>query len=413
MFGIVLHSGISSGSGHYETYIRIPKQEQKEEMVADSITPCVMGDNVVGDVSRDKMVVKNATQGKNEDRVENMDVNSDRVVGDNVARTGNSDSGHVSNTFTSDIEGDKVVATKEASVIDSDGVDNKKVTSNTNGDRANNAAHALNKKNIIDNSNLNVNPSTNGDVKDGCNVDINQNSIDKQDENLDSDDSQRATKRKLRPRKTRKSARELPEEDSSGKPEEEEGRKQEGTGGTEDDKSPLNAKGKSSCISLITKYFQRSKKPPTNSLKTEKLQRKGTEKSEVENEENCSSTDDNSEIKKPSTKKVRTIEDSFKRNNANTPSKSSTIRKLNFVKGAVEETERAESDSQESEDNVQPTITKNLYPDELTRDWVHFDDCAVDGISKKDIIDVLSASESSYMSPYLLFYQKSQSLHTL
>lgn len=269
--------------------------------------------------------------------------------------------------------------------------------------------------NTVNNIALNANQG-NAETKSTAKCDINQNYVEKPE--VKSDDSgslKRPLRRHLRPRKAKKSSIDLTEESDKHSNVSEEARTQpEDDKAIENNMSPLNSHGKTSCISLITKYFQKSKKQSSNNSKSDKPEQNPDEKCKRnENGEDCSGKECNSEEqKKPSHRKVnRTIEESFRRISSTKSSNSSTIRKLNFNNDSTEKKESSESDDQDVVDNALSTKKRNCHPEWLTKDWMHFDDCSVDSVPEKDIIDVLSASESSFMSPYLLFYQKSDIIY--
>ena len=69
-----------------------------------------------------------------------------------------------------------------------------------------------------------------------------------------------------------------------------------------------------------------------------------------------------------------------------------------------EETEAEEGQNSSSDEELQScTDTRD---ESLKTGWVHFDDCTVASLSEQDIVSILSSSDSSFTSPYLLFYRK-------
>jgi len=430
LFGIVLHSGISSGSGHYEAYVRIPhaKQEKDDEMLVDNNDVFCMDnrqtkDSKVENVNGDKASCNKA---------DNKDVfESHSIAGDTTATTvGKSDGGistacnHdkepiVDKTCTSNVNSNKDETSRVPS-ISTDPLKDDATPSNTtcNDKDCSNVTQGLHHKHLSDSndmvkdndpaemSNKNKNNKTTTDKKEhsDSNVDVNQNHVNDKQRAVDDEEQQKVSRRTLRPRKAKKSSVSQMQDTSGKSTEESELQPEEDS--LADDKSPLNAKGKSSCIPLITKYFHRSKK------QQHKTELKRTVKCDHSNADDSSSNKENVEVKIPLNKKFRTIEDSFKQTSSNKPPKSSTIRKLDFVRTAKDhKKEKAEHDMQEDDNDLKLTNTTNFYPEKLTKSWIHFDDCMVDNVTKKEIINVLSASESSYVSPYLLFYRKTESLH--
>lgn len=400
LFGIVLHSGISSGSGHYETYVRIPgtkEQKQEDAMVVDNgDVHCAYNENV-SNSKEDQSEIESSViaDGTTPMCVENMD-----------SRTSNSDEGQrIDKTCTSNVN-DEMSENSRISSVNRDRLNDAKTASNNTSNEENCSINmqslygtdTASTCNTADINNKNTSDdSTTNEVK-KTETNVNQNHTDKGQDKEDVDEPKKFPRRTLRPRKAKKSSSASQVEESSENSAEESKMQQESEC-TKDDKSPLNAKEKPSCISLITKYFQRSKQEP------KKTEAKRTLKREHDKQENTSSVVENTEGKKSSPKKVRTIEDSFKKISSYTSPKPSTIRKLDFVCGTTKTT-KGEQDSQEDDNNLRLNNTRNFYPEELTTDWIHFDDCTVDNVTNKDIVHVLSASESSYVSPYLLFYQK-------
>ena len=389
LFGIVLHSGFTSGSGHYETYIRIPMIDQKNKN----------GVKVNGtDITNGDAVTEN--KGITNDMKPSINHNSDtdnKDIDSNPKHSKNCDITTASKSKEPARDGNKVIDYSAALDSNIDTVV-KDITTSSHSN-----------KNEVNNIALNANHCINAETN-NANCDINQNCLENHEvKSLENNGLKRPSKRHLRPRKAKKSSTDLTVEESRkcSDPSEVPSTQQKDDKAIGSNMSPLNSHGKASCISLITKYFQKSKKQSPNNSKKDKPEQHVDEKGKRNgNREDCSVKQCNhDEAKKASNQKVnRTIEESFGKI---TSTKSSTIRKLNFINDSSENKESSESEEQDVADDVFSTNNKNCHSGWLTKDWVHFDDCSVDSVAEKDIIDVLSASESSFMSPYLLFYQKS------
>ncbi|KAK3717314.1 hypothetical protein QZH41_002315 [Actinostola sp. cb2023] len=281
LFGIVLHSGMTSGSGHYETYVRVPQTNQQKQ---------------------NSDILNNGNGAPN--------LNPANEITNGLPRHGENATDHMQNGIA------------------------------------------------------------NNDIK----VDINRNSVGKTEGNMsDSNVSKRITNKKLRTRKAKKSISELSVDESGSSLErnDEEGKTQESQDCAEDDPSPFQAQGKgqASCMSLITKYFHRSKKVSSNSSNNEKCTEQSEECTRNANMSNgntdnnsvskelCEATDD--ELKEASNPKVcRTIEDSFKKINSmkqspeSSKSPTTCIRKLHFMNGSDDKMDKSESASHENIENL-------------------------------------------------------------
>lgn len=208
--------------------------------------------------------------------------------------------------------------------------------------------------------------------------------------------------------------------------------------------SPLEgqAQAQTSCMSVITRYFQRSRKVSSRDRSGKSSLNRGNSENKESNSNSVGKNTDGKleenelEVKEDEEKLLetasnekpkgyRSIDNYFNRTSSeshgkNMP-KSPAIRKLHFQGNSEEESmcngnsdslkesQTAECQNNSSDDECQRTGTLDVYDESLKTGWVHFDDCTVASLSEQDILSILSSSDSSFTSPYLLFYRKIES----
>lgn len=352
LFGIVIHSGMTSGSGHYETYVRLCKDTDSNYEQINTVTS-------IGDVQNLKESKANANGSCFE---ENEVCSKNHVV-----------SNGVDDALKTDINGNCVFD------------DERKPKLNGKSKRKRSRK------------------SENGNMKIENGAEIPEKS----------------------PESSKEAKRKKVGDDTCSS--------------VEGAESPLKqiGQGQTSCMSVITRYFQRSRKVSSK----DRPEKSSKTRTNTESNENSSNADENidklkengSEVKKDEEKLSepasnekpkghRSIENYFKKttrksHGKNVP-KSPAIRKLHFQGNSEEtsmcngnsdshkETLTSEGQSSSSDEESQTSDGFGARDEILKTGWVHFDDCTVASLSKQDVVSILSSADSSFTSPYLLFYRK-------
>lgn len=154
-------------------------------------------------------------------------------------------------------------------------------------------------------------------------------------------------------------------------------------------------KVKTTCISGIARYFNKSRKHSTKENK--------------ENQDERSNGDFSGDGKKRRHHSTPTY--SFTGNNRSVnkiqsfryhsgASNRSAIRQLNF-----QDNLRQQRECQNSTHDEEMSHAFADVPHTQTFQWIHFDDAEVATLEESDVAALLSSSESSFTSPYLLFYK--------
>lgn len=148
-------------------------------------------------------------------------------------------------------------------------------------------------------------------------------------------------------------------------------------------------KVKTTCISGITKYFHKSRKHSTKEkTKMENVDEENNGDLPVAGENQRHHSTPTSSFTGKSLNKIQ----SFQYHGAT--SSRSAIRQLNFQdsNGQLDQAKECQN-------------ATNTNADTQTFQWIHFDDAEVVILEESDVSTLLSSSESSFTSPYLLFYK--------
>ena len=177
-------------------------------------------------------------------------------------------------------------------------------------------------------------------------------------------------------------------------------------------------KPKPTCTSGIAKFFHKSVK---DSLKSTK-ERHSNGQPSSSNTNMCgqhgSSTEKEDQTIRDSVKKIHAFEYQAQR------TKSSANRRLDYqdrssgndsdfgveqngCQGATESEENMSGNI--LEDVIDSTSGEGDKTKDLQSEWVHFDDSDVYTLQESDVTSVLSLADSSFTSPYLLFYKRVRS----
>ena len=162
-------------------------------------------------------------------------------------------------------------------------------------------------------------------------------------------------------------------------------------------------KVKTTCISGITKYFHRSKKHSKPETKTENIA-EGSDKEKTHHSEKRRHYSTPTFTSTGTGKSVNKIH-SFQYQGG-TKSNRSAIRQLNFQEnnGQLYQTKQCQGA------RASVAVTETSHPCSSISEtqpfqWIHFDDAEVGILEESDVTTLLSSSESSFTSPYLLFYK--------
>ena len=149
------------------------------------------------------------------------------------------------------------------------------------------------------------------------------------------------------------------------------------------------------CISGITKFFHKSKRHSTNETNPDERTDEES-KHNGEKGRNFSTPTYNCAGTGKSVSKIRSFQyqDGAK-------SHRSAIKQLNFQ----EENDKQQYQEKQMQGARQTSHTCTSVTETQELQWIHFDDAEVRTIEESDVKTLLSSSESSFTSPYLLFYK--------
>ena len=148
-------------------------------------------------------------------------------------------------------------------------------------------------------------------------------------------------------------------------------------------------KAKTTCMSGITRYLHRTRKHSTKEAKEnveDEMQNGGRGRHHSTPSYGC-------------TGYSRSVNKIQRFRYPGRASNTSAIRQLNFQDGQSKNSACVEGMSH----------TCAHVPDTQTFQWIHFDDAEVAVLEESDVAAMLSSSESSFTSPYLLFYKLAES----
>lgn len=158
---------------------------------------------------------------------------------------------------------------------------------------------------------------------------------------------------------------------------------------------------KTTCISGITRYFHKSRKHSAKETKIENHnEERGGDLPGVEEKQRHHSTPSFSFTGTGnSLNKIQ----SFQYHGVT--SNRSAIRQLNFQdsNGQLDQAKNRKNATNAYDEEMSNSCKR--VPETKTFQWIHFDDAEVAILPESDVSTLLSSSESSFTSPYLLFYK--------
>lgn len=164
-------------------------------------------------------------------------------------------------------------------------------------------------------------------------------------------------------------------------------------------------KARTTCISGITRYFHKSRK---HSTKETKLENHDEEKSgdlqlAAKKQRHHSTLTFSFTGTEKSLNKIQ----SFQYHDV--ASSKSAIRKLNFQESNGQPDQATKGQNATNSDDVEMPDSGRSVQETEAFQWIHFDDAEVAILEEADVSTLLSSSESSFTSPYLLFYKLAES----
>ena len=157
-------------------------------------------------------------------------------------------------------------------------------------------------------------------------------------------------------------------------------------------------KARTTCISGFTRYFHKSRKHSTKETKLENHEEKrGDLEIAVKKKRHHSTPTFSVTGTEKSLNKIQ----SFQYHDVT--SSKTAIRKLNF-QDSKRQPDQATKGQNASGDEEIPDSDSSVQETQAFQ-WIHFDDAEVAILEEADVSALLSSSESSFTSPYLLFYK--------
>lgn len=160
-------------------------------------------------------------------------------------------------------------------------------------------------------------------------------------------------------------------------------------------------KPKTTCISGITRYFHKSRKHSAKGTKTEKHDEERNGDLPVAEEKRRHHSTPTFSLTGTG-KSVNKIQ-SFQYHGV--ASSRSAIRQLNFQdsNGQLDKAKQDHNATNACDEEM--SNSHRSVSETKTFQWIHFDDAEVAILEESDVSTVLSSAESSFTSPYLLFYK--------
>ena len=158
-------------------------------------------------------------------------------------------------------------------------------------------------------------------------------------------------------------------------------------------------KATTTCISGITRYFHKSRKHSTKETKLENHD--GEKQGDLQLAAKKWRHHSTPTFSFTGTEKSLNKIQSFHYHDV--ASNKTAIRKLNFQDG-----KRQLDQATGSGDAEMPDLGSSVEETQAFQ-WIHFDDAEVAILEEADVLALLSSSESSFTSPYLLFYKLAES----
>ena len=160
-------------------------------------------------------------------------------------------------------------------------------------------------------------------------------------------------------------------------------------------------KTRTTCISGITRYFHKSRKHSTKETKLENHdeEKRGDIQTAAKKQRRHSTPTFSFSGTEKSLNKIQ----SFQYHDV--ASSKTAIRKLNFQDSKREPEQATKCQNAADSGDVEIPDSDSKVQDTQAFQWIHFDDAEVAILEEADVSTLLSSSESSFTSPYLLFYK--------
>lgn len=160
-------------------------------------------------------------------------------------------------------------------------------------------------------------------------------------------------------------------------------------------------KSRTTCISGMTRYFHKSRKHSTKETKLENHdeENRGDLQIAAKKQRHHSTPTFSFSGTEKSLNKIQ----SFQYHDV--PSSKTAIRKLNFQDSKGEPDQSTKGQNATDSADVEIPDSDNKVQETQAFQWIHFDDAEVAILEEADVSTLLSSAESSFTSPYLLFYK--------
>lgn len=160
-------------------------------------------------------------------------------------------------------------------------------------------------------------------------------------------------------------------------------------------------KAKTTCISGITRYFHKSRKHSTKETKLENHDEEkiGDLQITAKKQRHHSTPTFSFTGTEKSLNKIQTFQ------YCDVASNKTAIRKLNFQDSKRQPDQATKGQNATDSGDVEIPDSDSSVQDTQAFQWIHFDDAEVAILEEADVSTLLSSSESSFTSPYLLFYK--------
>lgn len=160
-------------------------------------------------------------------------------------------------------------------------------------------------------------------------------------------------------------------------------------------------KAKTTCISGITRYFHKSRKHSTKETKLENHDEEkiGDLQITAKKQRHHSTPTFSFTGTEKSLNKIQTFQ------YCDVASSKTAIRKLNFQDSKRQADQATKGQNATDSGDVEIPDSDSSVQDAQAFQWIHFDDAEVAILEEADVSTLLSSSESSFTSPYLLFYK--------
>ena len=160
-------------------------------------------------------------------------------------------------------------------------------------------------------------------------------------------------------------------------------------------------KAKTTCISGISRYFHKSRKHSTKEMKRENHDEE--KRGDLQIEAKKKRHHNTPTVSFTGTVKSLNKLQSFQYHDV--ASSKTAIRKLNFQDSKRKPGQATKGKNATDSGNVEIPDSDSKVQETQAFQWIHFDDAEVAILEEADVSTLLSSSESSFTSPYLLFYK--------